>query len=202
MLGHLRDRRMLAACIVGFLILFAQVALFTFATLLLAGRPYQLTPTLLGSVAAVYLLGMVTTPLAGRWLSRFPASVPLATGAGLFIAGIGLSLLPSLWMIIAGMALASAGTFLSQSAATSFVAATAPGARSAAIGVYATFYYIGGSVGAVAPGAAWQAGGWPAVAALLIAANLAAMFIAVIFWRSRTEARAPAGNVPATACAG
>lgn len=210
MLAHLRQRQMLAACTVGFLILFAQVALFTFANLLLAGRPYGLSPTLLGSVAAVYLLGMVTTPLVGRWLRRFPASVPLATGAVLFTAGTGLTLLPSLWMIIAGLALASAGTFLSQSAATAFVAATAPGARSAAIGVYTTFYYIGGSVGAVAPGAAWQAGGWPAVAALLIAANLAALLIAAIFWRKRTSARsvgkAIAGErgaaVPSPVCAG
>ena len=76
MLAHLRRPDMLAACLVGSLILFAQVALFTYITLLLAGGPYDLRPGLLASVSAVYLLGMVTTPLAGSALRRFRESVP------------------------------------------------------------------------------------------------------------------------------
>lgn len=188
MLAHLRRREMLAACTVGSLILFAQVALFTYVTLLLASHPYDLGPGMLASVSAVYLLGMVTTPLAGRSLRRFGERVPLSMGAALFIAGTSLTLLAPLWAIIAGMALASAGTFLSQSAATSFVGASAPDARSAAIGIYTTFYYVGGSIGAVAPGALWTGGGWPAVAGLLIAASILAMLIAVSFWRLRSRA--------------
>jgi len=188
MLAHLRRREMLAACTVGSLILFAQVALFTYVILLLAGPPYHLGPGLLAAVSAVYLLGMVTTPIAGRRLRRFHERVPLSVGAMLFVAGIALTLLTPLWAIIAGMALASAGTFLSQSAATSFVGASAPDARSAAIGIYTTFYYVGGSIGAVAPGALWTGGGWPAVAAVLIVASVLAMLIAVSFWRARSHA--------------
>jgi Arabinose efflux permease len=184
MLAHLRRPRMLAACAVGFLILFAQVGLFTFAMLLLSGQPYALGPGLLASITAVYLLGMVTTPLAGHHLRRFSERVPLALGASLFIAGAGLTLLPSLPAIVTGLAFASAGTFLSQSAATSFVAASAARGRSAAIGIYTSWYYVGGSVGAVTPGAAWHAAGWPGVAALLIAANFAALLIAGICWRA------------------
>lgn len=184
MLAHLRRPRMLTACLVGFLILFAQVALFTYATLLLAASPYNLGPALLASVSAVYLLGMVTTPLAGHHLRHFGERVPLAAGASLFIAGVGLTLLPSLPAIVAGLAVASAGTFLSQSAATSFVAANANRGRSAAIGLYTMWYYVGGSVGAVAPGAAWHAAGWLGVAALLVAANFAALLIAVVCWRT------------------
>lgn len=184
MLAHLRRPRILAACVVGFLILFAQVGLFTYATLLLAEPPYSLGPALLASVSAVYLLGMVTTPLAGHHLRRFGERVPLACGASLFIAGVGLTLLPSLPAIVAGLAVASAGTFLSQSAATSYVAVIATRGRSAAIGVYTTWYYVGGSVGAAAPGAAWHAAGWPGVVALLIAANVAALLIAVVCWRT------------------
>lgn len=188
MLAHLRRREMLAVCTVGSLILFAQVALFTYVMLLLASEPHNMGPGLLASVSAVYLLGMVTTPLAGRGLRRFCERVPLSTGAALFIAGISLTLLPPLWAIIAGMALASAGTFLSQSAATSFVGASAPDARSTAIGIYTTFYYVGGSIGAVAPGALWTGGGWPAVAGLLIVSSVLAMIIAVSFWRARSGA--------------
>ena len=192
MLVHLRRPDMMAACIVGLLILFAQVALFTYANLLLAGHPYDLRPGLLAAVSAVYLLGMVTTPIAGSRLRRFRESVPLSVGSMMFIAGLGLTLIPALWAIVAGMALASAGTFLSQSAATSFVAASAPDARSAAVGLYTCFYYVGGSIGAVAPGAAWYAGGWAAVAALLGTASLFALVIAATFWRPRFRVRSAA----------
>jgi MFS transporter, YNFM family, putative membrane transport protein len=196
MLAHLRRPHMLAACVVGSLILFAQVALFTYANFLLADPPYELRPGLLASISAVYLLGMVSTPLAGSWLRGFRESVPLSTGAALFITGAGLTLVPSLWMIVAGLAIASAGTFLSQSAATSFVARAAPESRSAAIGVYTSFYYIGGSIGAAAPGALWHGGGWPAVTALLIVANLLAVLIAVLFWRARIGQREAFGRSP------
>lgn len=211
MVSYLRRPPLAAACAVGLLVLFAQVAMLTYANLLLAAPPFSLPPSLLAAVSAVFLLGMVTTPVIGARMRRFSEYVPLALGSALFIAGAGLTLAPSLPVIIAGMAVASAGTFLCQSAATSFVAARAPEARSAAIGVYTTFYYVGGSIGAVAPGFAWQTAGWPAVAGMMIAASALAMLVAQVFWRTRSRDAAAPIRVPmpaartmlarATACA-
>lgn len=183
MRAHLGDPRLFAACAVGFAILFAQVGLFTFANLLLAAPPFGFGPAVLGTISAIYLVGMVTTPVLGRRLRRFPEQRPLSLGAGMFVAGVSLTLLPSLSAIIGGLALASAGTFLSQSAATNFVAQRAPRARSAAIGLYTTWYYIGGSAGAVVPGALWLTAGWPGVVGLIGAASLGAALVAVVFWR-------------------
>lgn len=188
MRAHIRDRRFLAACVVGFSILFAQVGLFTYANFLLAGPPFYLGPGLLGSIFAVYLVGMLTTPVAGSLMRRFPEQVPLSLGASIFVGGVALTLIPSLAVIVAGLALASAGTFLSQSAATNFVAQHAEGARSAAVGLYTTWYYVGGSAGAVVPGALWYSYGWAGVVALLIAANLATALIALACWPAPTPA--------------
>ena len=179
---HLRNQRLNAACVVGLAILFAQVGLFTYANFLLAGPPFHLGPGLLGSIFAVYLVGMLTTPLGGNLMRRFPEQVPLSLGASMFVGGVALTLIPSLAVIVAGLALASAGTFLSQSAATNFVAQHAAGARSAAVGLYTTWYYLGGSAGAIVPGTLWYAYGWNGVVALLIAANLAAALIALACW--------------------
>jgi MFS transporter, YNFM family, putative membrane transport protein len=167
------------------------VSLFTYANLLLAGPPFDLGPGMLGSIFAVYLVGMVTTPVAGRLMRRFPEQLPLSLGASMFVGGVALTLIPSLAAIVAGLALASAGTFLSQSAATNFVAQHAVGARSAAVGLYTTWYYIGGSAGAVVPGGVWQAAGWPGVATLMIAANLVAVLVALVCWRARNPVPRP-----------
>jgi predicted MFS family arabinose efflux permease len=188
MRAHVRDRQFVAACVVGFAILFAQVGLFTYANFLLAAPPFHLGPGLLGSVFAVYLVGMVTTPVTGSLMRRFPEQVPLSLGASMFVGGVALTMIPSLPAIVAGLALASAGTFLSQSAATNFVAQHSDGARSAAVGLYTTCYYVGGSAGAVVPGVLWYSHGWAGVVALLTAANFAAALIAVACWRARDSA--------------
>ena len=180
---NIRDPRLFASCVTGFAILFAQVGLFTYASFLLAGPPFHLGPGLLGSIFAVYLVGMLTTPAAGSLMRGFPERIPLSLGASMFVGGVALTLVPSLSAIVTGLALASAGTFLSQSAATNFVAQNAAGARSAAVGLYTTWYYLGGSAGAVLPGVLWHASGWPGVVALLTAANLAAALIALACWR-------------------
>ncbi len=74
---HLRDQRLNAACVVGLAILFAQVGLFTYANFLLAGPPFHLGPGLLGSIFAVYLVGMLTTPVGGNLMRRFPEQATL-----------------------------------------------------------------------------------------------------------------------------
>jgi predicted MFS family arabinose efflux permease len=200
--AHIRNTRFLATCVVGFAILFAQVGLFTYANFLLAGPPFHLGPGLLGSIFTVYLVGMLTTPIAGSLMRRFPEQIPLSLGASMFLGGAALTLIPPLAAIVAGLALASAGTFLSQSAATNFVAQHAEGARSAAVGLYTTWYYIGGSAGAVVPGALWHASGWPGVVALLMAANLAAALIALVCWRAGVAASSCriSESTPATVC--
>jgi MFS transporter, YNFM family, putative membrane transport protein len=54
-------------------------------------------------------------------------------------------------------------------AATSYVATTARDGASTAVGLYVTFFYVGGSVGGALGGAAWSYGGWPAVVAMAAA---------------------------------
>ena len=72
-------------------------------------------------------------------------------------------------MFVAGLALASSGIFIMQSAASSHVAQSAKEARSAATGLYVSFYYFGGSVGATLLAVPWKLGGWSAIIAAMIA---------------------------------
>ena len=60
------------------------------------------------------------------------------------------------------------------------VAVTGREGTSAAVGLYVTAFYIGGSVGAVVAGIAWSIGQWPAVVATVAAMLM--LMAAVVSW--------------------
>ncbi len=170
--GHLRNPQLLAAYGIGFCVLFTQVAIFTYVTFHLAAPPFRLGPSILGSIYAVYLAGAITTPFAGRRIARsgYPRMLLLSTA--LCSAGAMLTLTPRLWVVIIGLAISSSGVFVAQSSATSFVGAAAERNRALALGIYVTFYYIGGSFGGTAPGWLWNALGWPGCVALVVGVQI------------------------------
>jgi len=133
----------------------------------------------LGSIFVAYLAGAVMTPIAGRRIDRLGHRPVLLAAAGLAIAGVALTLGPHLWMVMAGLAVGCSGVFISQASATSYVSSSAKQDRALAVGLYVTFYYTGGSMGAITPGWLWNSYGWPGCVALVIAVQL---FIAAIAW--------------------
>jgi len=102
---------------------------------------------------------------------------------GIGMAGAVLTLIHMLPAIVVGLTLGSAGVFIAQAAATSHVGATASEGRGLAIGLYSLCYYVGGSAGGSVPGFLWDAGGWPACVALVIAVQALTIVMAFAFWR-------------------
>jgi YNFM family putative membrane transporter len=181
--AHLHNRQLVAAFAIGFGLLFALVGTFTYAALLLAAPPYHFSPAGLGSIFAVYLVGVALTPFTGRWVARHGRRA-LATAAMAFaITGIALTLVPNATVIVIALAISSGGIFMLQALATGFVPTAARGAKSAAVGLYTSAYYFGGSIGAVAPALLWRTFGWPSVVPLLVSVHLAMLFIARRLWR-------------------
>ena len=166
--AHLRDRRLLSAYCVGFNVLFGLVTMFTYVNFFLAAPPYRLDAGQLGLVFCVYLIGIAVTPTAGWWIDRLGQRRMLLLAAAVSAAGCACTLLPSLWAVVAGLAVFCSGAFICQSAATSYVGLVAGANRSSAAGLYLTFYYAGGALGAVLPGLAWAQGGWTACVAVAI----------------------------------
>ncbi len=181
--GHLRNPVLIATYAVGFSVLFSLVATFTYITFHLAAAPYNLGPAAQGMLFFVYLLGLVITPMSGAWIQRLGhhRMVPLAVAVSSL--GVLLTLSPSIWVVVLGLALCSSGVFVCQTAASGYVGLAAPRARSAAAGLYVTFYYLGGSAGAAAPSYIWKIAGWPGCIALIVAVQVFAATIALVFWR-------------------
>lgn len=177
---HLHNARLMATFGMGFTMLFTLVGTFTYVNFHLAAPPFELNTAQLGSVFFVYLLGMVVTPWAGRYLDLY--GFRKTVGLAFLLAGVGLALTlkPSLATIILGLALLANSVFISQAAATTHLGAVAGRAKSSAAGMYVTLYYIGGSFGAMLPGWFWLRGGWPATVAVLALAALATFILGLV----------------------
>jgi len=183
MVRLLRRPVILATFVIGFATLFSLVATFTYITFYLSAEPFMLGATALGSLFFVYLVGVVATPVCGRWIERLGHRQSLILSALAAAAGVALTLWPSLPAVLVGLALCSTGVFVCQSAATSYLGHIAPRARSSAAGLYTTFYYAGGTAGAAIPAFAWSVGGWNACVVLICAVLLLDAIVALTFWR-------------------
>ena len=69
-----------------------------------------------------------------------------------------------------------------------FVGLAARHNRALAVGLYGTFYYLGGSAGAALPGYFWNWRGWPACAAFIAAVQVLTVVLALVFWQRPARA--------------
>jgi MFS transporter, YNFM family, putative membrane transport protein len=161
----------------GSMVLFSLVGCFTYANFYLAAAPFHLNAAQLGSIFFVYLLGVVVTPQSGRLLDRFGFRRVALIYCSMMIAGLLLTLTRSLALVITGLAIFSSGVFVAQAAASVQTGTIAARARSSAAGLYVTFYYLGGSIGAIVTDFFWQWRGWPGCVALLGATSLISLWL-------------------------
>jgi MFS transporter, YNFM family, putative membrane transport protein len=180
---HLRNPKLWGAYIVGFNVLFSNVSTFTYVNFYLAAPPFRLGSAALGSVFFVYLLGAFVTPMVGPWMGRIGYRRTLAIAILTASTGVLITLQPTLWVIITGLAISAAGIFVCQSAANSYLGAVSGQARATAAGLYVAFYYLGGSLGAIAPGFIWSVGAWPACVAMIVIVHFLTAGLALTFWQ-------------------
>ncbi len=192
LLTNLRNPRLLATFAIGFCMLFALVGTFSYITFYLADAPFNLSTQQLSYLFAVYLCGLLTTLLAGTVLARVGLRVGMMAAIATCMSGVALTLIPSLWIVALGLAIAASGVFVAQTCANSFLRDAAPaGSRVSAAGMYICCYYVGGTVGGILPGLLWEHGGWPACAALVLGFLIIAAGGAIFGWRVRPAAPDP-----------
>src|SRR5581483_5532497 len=136
MLGHLRNPKLLAIYAVGFGVLFNFIATFTYLSFHLAAPPFNKSPAFLGSIFVVYLIGSAASLWLGRAIAWRGRRTFVLLVIALWMAGMGLSLIPSVTAIVLTLVFASTCGILVQGASTSFVAISAKTGTSAAVGLY------------------------------------------------------------------
>lgn len=182
MLGHLRNPRLLAIYAVGFGVLFNFTSVFTYVNFHLAAPPYLFSPALLGAIFVTYLAGSLLVPWIGRGVSLFGRRHFVIGIIAVWVAGALLLLAPPVSIIIAGLAVCAACGLLCQAVSTSYVITIVKEGRSSAVGLYASIFYIGGSVGAFLTGFAWNAAGWTGCVAMILAMQLIVAAIVALTW--------------------
>ncbi|MGE0715233.1 MAG: MFS transporter [Alphaproteobacteria bacterium] len=176
---HLRNPPLRAALAIGFLILFAFIATFTYVNFVLVRPPIGIGMMTLGIVYLVFVPSIATTPLAGRAVRRIGAPATMALSLAGAALALPLLLAGSLIPIAAGLVVVAVGTFLAQASATGFVGRVATGERGAASGLYLAAYFFGGLAGTWLAGALFERFGWEACVAAVGAALLAGAAIAL-----------------------
>ncbi len=176
--SHLHNRYVLTACALGACVLFSLVGCFTYINLYLADEPYRLNSGQLANIFAVYLIGMVITPLSAKLINRFGAARTVMAAVLLSVAGVLATLLAPLPAIIAALVLMSSGVFVTQAATISYIAVNVKEGRSLASGLYYMAYYSGGTIGAWLCGLAYAGYGWHGVIVALLAVQALALLIA------------------------
>ena len=183
MLRHLRNPQLVATYAIGFGVLFNFIAIFTFVSFHLAAPPYSFSPTLLGAVFVTYLAGSVAAPMVGWAMMRFGRQRFVLAVIAVWALGALLLLAQPLVSIITGLLLCAVCGMLVQAISTGYVTAIATEGRSSAVGLYVTSFYVGGSLGALLPGLTWDAAGWPACVAMVVAMLAVMGVIAALAYR-------------------
>jgi len=189
---QLRDTRLVPLYCEGFLLGGAFVATYNYITYHLLAAPYSLSHAAVGFIFVVYLVGIVASAWIGSVADRVGRPAMLASMAAVMLAGIALTMLRPLALVIGGVAVVTFGFFGGHSVASSWVGLRATHAKAQAAALYLFFYYLGSSVVGSTGGLFWDRWRWPGVAAFVAALSVTSFVVALGLRRAPTPLAAPA----------
>jgi YNFM family putative membrane transporter len=177
---HWRDKGLPFLFAEGFLLMGAFVTLFNYIGYRLLSAPWSLSQAVVGLLSVVYLTGSWSSPKAGAMTSRFGRGPVMISATAIMLAGLLLTAFNSLWLILPGMMLFTAGFFAAHSVASGWIGPRARRAKGQASSLYLFSYYVGSSVAGTLGGVFWHSYGWAGVTLFISALLLLAL---VVGWR-------------------
>ncbi|MDI9222064.1 MFS transporter [Pantoea sp. EA-12] len=177
---HWRDKGLPFLFAEGFLLMGAFVTLFNYIGYRLLSAPWSLSQAVVGLLSVVYLTGSWSSPKAGAMTSRFGRGPVMIGATAIMLAGLLLTAFNSLWIILPGMMLFTAGFFAAHSVASGWIGPRARRAKGQASSLYLFSYYVGSSVAGTLGGVFWHNYGWMGVTAFISVLLLLALFVG---WR-------------------
>jgi MFS transporter, YNFM family, putative membrane transport protein len=172
---HLHNRRLLVNAMCASSVFFGFVGIFTYATYRLTSPAIGLGLAGAGLVYGVWLVG-IAVPAVGAVAQRMGPQRLLPVLVGCSLAGALLTLVDSLPVVVAGLALMAFAMFSTVTVCQLLIPRLVDHHRGTATSIHLTLYYLGGGLGAYLPGL-WLDSGWStlvAVCAASIACGLAA----------------------------
>lgn len=167
LLNHLTNPSLLCLFCIGFLLLGSLVSLYNYIGFQLIAPPYSLSPTIVGFIFILYLMGTFSSTWMGRLADRHGRQMMLRCALLIMLAGILITLNISLLLKIIGIAFLTFGFFGGHSIASSWVGHLASHDKAQAASLYLFFYYVGSSIGGTAGGTFWTMYGWSGVVGMI-----------------------------------
>ncbi|WP_092875219.1 MFS transporter [Izhakiella capsodis] len=160
---HWHDRGLPLLFAEGFLLMGSFVTLFNYIGYRLVNPPWSLNQAIVGLLSIVYLTGTWSSPKAGTMTTRFGRSAVMLFSTAVMLSGLLLTAFSSLWIILPGMMLFTAGFFAAHSVASGWIGPRARRAKGQASSLYLFSYYLGSSIAGTAGGLFWHNFGWPGI---------------------------------------
>ena len=174
---HWRDKGLPFLFAEGFLLMGAFVTLFNYIGYRLLSAPWSLSQAVVGLLSVVYLTGSWSSPKAGAMTSRFGRGPVMIGATAIMLTGLLLTVANSLWVILPGMMLFTAGFFAAHSVASGWIGPRARRAKGQASSLYLFSYYVGSSVAGTLGGVFWHNYGWMGVTGFISVLLVLALFV-------------------------
>jgi MFS transporter, YNFM family, putative membrane transport protein len=177
--AHFSDPGLRYLFALGFLLMGAFVTTYNYIGFRLEAPPFSLSPTTIGLVYCIYLIGAVASALMGELAGRYGRRRVIGFAIAFMPIGVLMTLQNNLWLTILGVGAITIGFFGGHSIASSWVGLRAETAKAQASALYLFFYYAGSSLAGSVGGWVFTLGAWPGEAAFLGGLSALAVVIAL-----------------------
>lgn len=181
--GIFHDRGLPWLFVEGFLLLGAFVTVYNYLGYRLLAPPYNLSQAAVGLIFGIYLVGTFSSAWMGHLAGKLGRRKVLWTAFALMLAGVALTMLQSLLLIMLGIVAVTFGFFGGHSIVSSWVGRRAGAAKAQAASVYLFCYYMGSSIAGASGGLFYASHGWNGVALFVGVLVLAGLLIALRLFR-------------------
>lgn len=181
--GIFHDRGLPWLFVEGFLLLGAFVTVYNYLGYRLLAPPYNLSQAAVGLIFGIYLVGTFSSAWMGHLAGKLGRRKVLWTAFALMLAGVALTMLQPLLLIMLGIVAVTFGFFGGHSIVSSWVGRRAGAAKAQAASVYLFCYYMGSSIAGASGGLFYASHGWNGVALFVGVLVLAGLLIALRLFR-------------------
>ena len=154
------------AFLVAFGGFFVFSSIFNYLPFYLHGPPFNASTEFITLLYLTYIVGIFIGPVAGQLSNRIGNGSTMVIGSLVLALAILLTLITSIFAIVAALVLVCAGFFSIHAAAAGSLNRNLTGSRGRANSLYVLTYYLGGAAGITLSGYAYGQAGWPGVAVL------------------------------------
>jgi MFS transporter, YNFM family, putative membrane transport protein len=176
--AQLRNRLLLLNALCAATVFFGFVGIFTYATYRLTAPQIGLSLGGAGLVYGVWLVG-VLVPAAGALAHRLGPQRLLPVLIAVELAGVAMTSVDNLVVIVAGLALMAFAMFSTVTTCQLLIPRLVDRDRGSATSLHLTIYYVGGGLGAYLPGLLLDQG-WDRLVAVCAAAVAAGLVSALV----------------------